>query len=1623
MKTSPDSHVKRIIAKIIEFAQAKLSKDKAELFIKFINLYYRHMSVEDFETRSLPDLYGVIWSHWRLMQHRMPDELKIRVFNPVGENHGWESTHTIIQLVVDDMPFLVDTIRMEINRLHLTTHLTIHSGGMRVCRDKKGDLSSIYAYHSHAKGADCCTVEAPIHLEIDRQTDPEILKEIEHNLRRVLKDVRVAVEDWPKMRERMEEALTDLDSETLPQDKEEIAETRAFLEWALKDHFTLLGYRDYEIEGEGKEKALKLIPHSGLGVLRDHTHSKMVRHYADMPARARRLALSTDQILIVSKTNTMSTVHRLAYTDYIGVKRFNAKGKLIGERRFIGLYTSVAYRSDPRLIPLLRRKVFLVLKRSNLPAKSHAVKDLIHILATLPRDDLFHASVDELYDIANGISHLQERRRTRLFIRKDAFGRYFSCLVYVPRENFSTDLVSRIREILRDALHGVDITYSTRVTESVLARIHYVVRIDTKRFPFVDVKALEKKIIEVAESWQDGFKHEAQSEFGEELGNAIYSRYRYAFPAGYREVFSPKIAVTDVNHIEKLQEAHLGMSFYRPLGAAANVIRFKLYRIHETVPLSDALPMLENMGLRVIGEQPYRIVLREGKIIWINDFNMTFAKEPRYAVDDVKSIFQEAFQKIWLGQAENDSFNRLVLEAALNWREISILRAYTKYFRQIGFTFSDQYIANTLVANPTLAKLLVDLFKAKFCPTLQVDAEKDVPLIEEEIDKAMDAITSLDEDRIFTRFMDLINATVRTNFFQKDSHAKHKAQTVFKLDPSKIPDMPLPLPRYEIFVYSPRFEGVHLRMAKVARGGLRWSDRREDFRTEVLGLMKAQQVKNALIVPAGAKGGFVPKRLPTAGTRDEIMQEGVRCYQGFISGLLDITDNIVNGKIVHPENVVRLDGDDPYLVVAADTGTATFSDIANKISIARHYWMGDAFASGGSTGYDHKKMGITARGAWLSAKRHFQELGVNLAKAPITVVGIGDMSGDVFGNGLLMSSHMKLVAAFNHMHIFLDPNPKEQKSYEERKRLFEMPRSTWKDYDPKLISKGGGVYARSVKSIPLSKEVRKLLNVDKEKMVPSELIRAILKAPVDMIWNGGIGTYVKSVSETDSDVGDRANDAVRVNGQELCAKVVCEGGNLGLTQLGRIEYALTGGKINTDFIDNSGGVDCSDNEVNIKILLNPEVVAGNITLKQRDSLLARMEGSVAGHVLEDNYHQCIAISIASSVSAQHIGLYKSFIDQLAREGKLNRRLEFLPDEKTIQKRRVEGVGLTHPELAVLFAYSKNVIKEEIKHSELVNDPFLKQYVNEAFPSLLRKQFSEAMQHHYLARGIIATQLTNRLVAEMGITFVYQMQDETGASLSEIVRAYIAARKVFDLPQFYNEIESLDYKIDAKVQYSMLLDVIRLVRRATRWLLRNRKRMDISTTIDQFKENVAGILTRMPKLLLGADKDAMDKRMAELVEKKVPEAIAVKIASTMPVYHALNITEAAANHGVEVFRVAKIYFMLADRLDLLWFRDQINEYPVGDRWTVLAKAAYKCDLDWVQRALTVSVLLHTQERSIPGKVKSWLERHDEQIQRWNEIIADLHSADSKEFAILFVAIRELLDLSSNEVGEDQKGRLL
>lgn len=1610
----PDTAHKALIQKLLSFTKKKVPAKQSKLILSFVEQYYVHAPLDDIKTRSMQDLYGAALSHWELMRKRALGIYKRHIFNPCLEKDGWESSHTVIQIVLDDQPFLVDTLCTEINRKGFTVHFVIHLGGIKIQRNNYHEITGILPFNTTAKGI---IAEAPIYIEIDRQTNPTILADLGKDLDRVIHDAQATARDWQKMEAQIYFALEDLEKFKPPIPETDIEESKAFLRWMIENHFTFLGFRKYERIGEGDQKALRLIPGEGLGVLKDTSKSVVLRYYTDLPPQAQKLTLSNTPIML-AKTNTRSSVHGARYTDFISVKQFNLSGEVIAERWFIGLYTSAVYNNDPKDFPIIRQKFAEVLKRSELPKNGHAYKALVHILKTLPRDDLFQATVDELFELSTGILQLQDRRCIRLFTRKDIFNRFISCLVYVPRDDFNMELCYRMQAILQTSFHAVEISYTTAFSDSILARIHFTVRLDPKKPRSYDVKATEQKLIEVGRSWKESLREVLIFTFGEEKGNELALRYDRAFPAAYRENFRAEVAAQDIAHLEKLSSKDdLEMSIYRPKNTSEQVIRFKLYHRESTVPLSDAIPVLEKMGLRVIGEQPYCITLQNGHSVWINDFNLHHARTLGLHLEKISQIFQDAFGAIWHGKTEDDGFNALILGAQLPWREVSLLRAYAKYIKQIGATFSQDYIEQALCNNPSIATLLIELFVEQFNSTNKKSTATtgiEKPARQKCIDaikQALMRVANLDEDRIIRLFLALIRATVRTNYFQVSADNQPKPYISLKFNPTKIRELPLPRPLHEIFVYAPYFEGIHLRAGSVARGGIRWSDRREDFRREILGLMKAQQVKNAVIVPAGAKGGFVTKEIPPDADRDTIQKEGIRCYQDFIRGLLDLTDNLQYNQIVHPPNTICRDGDDPYLVVAADKGTASFSDIANQISKEYGYWLYDAFASGGSTGYDHKKIAITARGAWESVKRHFQELGVDIVNHHFTVIGIGDMAGDVFGNGMLLSNQIKLIAAFNGTHIFLDPDPNPTLSFKERQRLFNLPRSTWEDYNPKLISHGGGVYKRTSKSIKLSSEIKKALDINQTTLTPNTLIQAILKAPVDLLWNGGIGTFVKAKQESDLDAGDRSSDDIRVDADTLRCQAVGEGGNLGFTQLGRIEYALNGGCINTDFIDNSGGVDCSDHEVNIKILLNERVAKKQMTEKQRNLLLAKMQDQVAKLVLHNNYRQARAVSLAANQSVLYLNLYERYLKEMIKQGKIDRALEFLPDDEVLANRRASQKGLTPPEIAVLLAYSKIILKTDIIHSDLADDPYLHRYIQYAFPPLLTKPpYEKALFKHRLRREIMATQLSNLLITDMGITFIYQMQDETGASVANIVRAYVIALEIFNLQALWETIESSE--VPASLQLEMSLELIRLIRRSVRWLLRNQRAyLPIKETTELFCKGIKQLTTSLSSMLSPVEKHYVEEKTAQWVRLGVLPVVAIRVASTRPMYSLLNIIKITHESRGDMQQMARLYFDLSNRLELDAFREKINDYSLETHWMLLARSAAKGDLDFQQRALTLSVYqLNKKNKFPPDALDPWFEKNSVLIERWKSVFAEMKASQSLEYAMLVVVMRELSELA-------------
>jgi glutamate dehydrogenase len=1220
-------------------------------------------------------------------------------------------------------------------------------------------------------------------------------------------------------------------------------------------------------------------------------------------------------------------VHRLTYPDYVVVKVYNKSGEVVGQHRFIGLYTSSVYTMDPGLIPILRRKVQQILELSNMEWAAHESRELARVVEVFPRDELFQSSVTELYETVNTVNRIQERRQTRLFVRKDIHGKFVNCIVYIPRDRYTTEQRQKIENILTAAFHAEESEFTTHFSESILVRCHFVLRVDPADTVEFDVSEIEDQIVQATLAWEDRLGLRLVEEFGEEHGENYARDLGPGFPPGYRDDFDARVGVLDVKKILRLMNGEeLAMSLYRLVEEGDDKLRLRLYHKGQSLPLSDVLPILENLGLRVVTERPYGIRARSGDVYWVQEFSLIYSLSHNIVMDQVKDEFEDAFSRIWFGEAESDSFNRLLIGTRLSWREIALLRAYARYLRQVQFPYSVDYIAETMANHLQITASIVELFLTRFSPVFDGDedwrGQRELS-VEEGILDALENVQNLGEDRIIRQFVKVIKATLRTNFFQEADGGALKPYFSFKLRPSAIPDMPQPVPMFEIFVYSPRVEGVHLRGGRVARGGLRWSDRQEDFRTEVLGLVKAQQVKNAVIVPVGAKGGFVARQLRPEMSRDEVQQEGMACYQIFIRALLDITDNRTETGIVRPSHVVAKDDEDPYLVVAADKGTATFSDIANTISAQYNFWLGDAFASGGSVGYDHKKMGITARGAWVSVQRHFREMSIDIQNTDFTVVGIGDMAGDVFGNGMLLSKHIRLLAAFNHMHIFVDPDPDAAASFAERERLFQLPRSSWADYNPELISAGGGIFERAAKSITLSTEMKERFGIEVDHLTPTELISHLLRAPVDLLWNGGIGTYVKSSMESNTDVGDKANDALRVNARELRCRVIGEGGNLGITQLARVEFGLNGGCSNTDFIDNAGGVDCSDHEVNIKILLNAVVARGDLTEKHRNALLEEMTDSVSELVLANNYHQVQAISLVEFQAEERAGEYQRFIKLFEESGRLDRALEFLPSDEELVERRVQGKTLTRPELSVLVSYSKAALKELLIESDLGEDPYLANAVKTAFPPRLLKQYQEEILEHRLHREIMATQIANDIVNRMGLNFVMRQQKATGAPVADVARAYTAVLEIYRLPALWSAIEALDHKVSTGVQMEMMLNLIRLVKRATRWLLRNRRHQLAPTeVIAEFDGGLAQLREEYQQVLRGRAAEQFQILNEHYIDEGVNEELAGEIASAHHGYTALGIIQAASETDAPLMDVAKLYFFMGERLELDWFRYRV-----------------------------------------------------------------------------------------------------
>ncbi|MFY9686954.1 MAG: NAD-glutamate dehydrogenase, partial [Pseudolabrys sp.] len=1483
---------------IIEKAGAALARRRGEVPASFIEQLYGRAVPEDVARYGPDDLATLAARAYDFMAERKPGTPKIRCETIKLEHSADRNLVTVVEIVNDDMPFLVDSVMGEITERRLDVHLVAHP--MFGVRRSGSKLAGIDA--PDAAGAR----ESFIHIHLSPIAD-DACGELVHALEVVLGEVRLAVQDWRPMRDRVTAIVAELKTTPPPLPVDEIAEAIQFLQWLLADNFTLLGVRDYKVDGQ----ALNPDFESALGVMRSRELRVLRRGDELLESTPEIMAfLKEPRLLIISKANVHARVHRRVYLDYVGVKRFDSSGNLIGEHRIIGLFTSTAYTRTAHSIPYLRRKIAAVEARAGYDPASHSGKALANVLEHYPRDELFQVDEDTLYNFGLAILQLDERPRVRVLARRDRFDRFVSVLVYVPRERYDSHVRAKIGAYLARVFIGrVSAFYPFFREEGSLVRVHFIIGRSGGATPVVERATLEQEVQSIIRTWSDGLNDALALVDPADKVRELFGRYRDAFSEGFHEAYAPAVAAGDIRVVESLSEERpLGVDFHHRLEEDQRSVGLKVWSFARPLPLSERVPVLENMGFRVVDERTYHIEPQGRPGVWFHDMLLTRFDGGMIDLDAGGAQLETAFLMVMRGAAENDGYNALTLQGRIAWRDVALIRALSRFLRQIRVPYSQDYMWATFVKHSGLAAGIIELFHARFDPRVESGRSDKQSAIIARLDEELQKVESLDEDRILRQFINAVQSAIRTNFYQTDKDGQPKPLISVKFESRKITDLPLPRPLYEIFVYSPRVEGVHMRFGKVARGGIRWSDRPQDFRTEILGLVKAQQVKNAVIVPVGAKGGFVPKLMPKGAAREAVQAEGVATYKLFISSLLDITDNFgSDGKIIPPANVVRHEGDDPYLVVAADKGTATFSDIANGISIEHDYWLGDAFASGGSAGYDHKAMGITARGAWEAVKRHFREMDVDVGKTPFNVVGVGDMSGDVFGNGMLREDTIRLLAAFDHRDIFIDPDPDPKRSFAERKRLFALPRSSWQDYDKALISKGGGVYPRASKEIRLSAEARKVFGVG-ESVTPQELMKAILRAQADLLFFGGIGTYIRATNESDEAAGDRANDAIRVPGAELNCKVIGEGANLGMTQRGRIEAAQRGIRLNTDAIDNSAGVNTSDVEVNIKIALSAPVRSGALTMEKRNTFLAEMTDEVARLVLRNNYQQTLALSLAQRRGLEDLGFQQRLMQTLEQRSELDRTVEFLPDDMTLGERRKQNAGLTRPELAVLLAYAKLSLYGELLDSTVPDDPYLGRELNRYFPKEMSDRYDDALHAHRLRREIIATQLTNSMINRGGATLIVRIADQTGAASSSIAAAFAAVRNSYDLIELNGEIDALDNKISGKVQLDLYAAVQNLLLDRLVWFLRNvNLSQGLEKIIGHYRDGIAQVESALDKALSKAATAVRDARIADLSKAGVPETLARRVANLPVLKAAPDIALVADRAGKPVSEVTATYF--------------------------------------------------------------------------------------------------------------------
>ncbi|MEN3123578.1 NAD-glutamate dehydrogenase [Janibacter sp. LM] len=1562
----------------------------------FVDRYLRDVDVEVLRERSATELVALATAH-REAAARRPEGTSVV-----------EVVRGVVHIVTADRPFLVDSVLGELASEGLGVSMLIHPLFV-VRRDEDGVLTEVVDLDPRTPQEDGLVDESWIRVELDGRCDTMVVQE---RISEVVDAVALAVDDWEPMRAAALELADALDAGHGTGDAPSQRAAADFLRWLVDDHFTFIGARDHLVEADG----VRAIPGTGIGILRSDSTAEAITPLGESPVDPEELGCVT-----VGKSHAVLPVRRATHPDLIAVRFHDAEGRLV-ERRFAGLFASTAYTSSVLTIPLIKDKVEQVLAESGWARQSHSGGFAMRLFETFPRDELFQAPVDHLLRVVTRIQQMVHRMRTATFLRLDSGRQFVTAIIYLPRDRYTTKVRHRIEEELCEATGADEVSFTAHVSEEPMARLYYILRGSTGvRLPRGEVRAeLEYSVGQAVLTWEERLVTTARELVGDRSEHLLES-WIDGFPLDYQEDFAPAQAVADLKNLVTLDEGTpFACALYDPRrghggGEDPSVRRFKLFSIAELI-LDDLMPMFRDLGVQVIEEEPYTLTRADGVSAGVYDFALRVSDPAlweAYSHEDLRALVESTVLAVRAGRTESDGFNALVIRAGLTWRQVGLLRALARYLRQGGGSRGQRSLEAALVEHHEIARDIVDLFETRFDPELYDGLADDARAAAEQeitqrIDDALEHVSSLEHDRIIRAFVGVVGATLRTSYFVRDADGRPLPRMSFKLEPARVPDLPKPHPAFEIWVHSPQVEGVHLRFGAVARGGLRWSDRRDDFRTEVLGLVKAQMVKNAVIVPTGSKGGFVGKLLPDpAADREAWLEAGRSAYRAFISGLLDVTDNRVDGAIVPPERVVRHDGDDSYLVVAADKGTATFSDLANSIAREYGFWLDDAFASGGSVGYDHKGMGITARGAWESVKRHFRELGHDTQTEDFTVVGIGDMSGDVFGNGMLLSEHIRLVAAFNHLHVFIDPEPDAATSFAERRRLFDLPRSTWDDYDRSLISEGGGVWPRSAKSVPVSEQAARALGLEGiTSLTPNELINHVLKAPVDLLWNGGIGTYVKATDEDHAEVGDRANDAIRVDGTQLRARVVGEGGNLGATQRGRIEAAVAGVRINTDAVDNSAGVDTSDHEVNIKILLGEAIRRGTLDEDARVELLASMTDEVAEQVLRDNYEQNVLLGNARAQDGTMLVVHERLMETLTARGELDREIEFLPTRAQVHDRMAAGEGLSSPELSVLLAYSKLALKTDLLDSDLPDDPATERRLVDYFPTPLRERFREELRAHPLRREIVTTVVANDLVNRGGITFVQRATEETSATSVQVARAYLVCREVFGLDEYVAAVEALDNVVPTRVQTRLYLELRRLMDRSVRWFLANRSgRLDVTAEIERFREPVAEIAPHIPQLLRGEQADRLARKTQDLVDAGVPTDLARRSAGLLDLYPVLDMVDMARDGGRTTREVAETYYLVSEAFGIDELLIMVTQLPREEQWDAMARAALRDDLYATLHTLTGSVLGHAGDDPA-ARFAQWSDEHDEALERVQGQLAGIRQLNRPGVAALSVALRTL-----------------